>query len=171
MHKQDQLQHRNVDTTSHLVTAWPQAPGSTYNNQSKVECQANPDCHHGIVPVGLACDLRMCSALTCHLSALIKRMRRWLMSLVSSSTDSADLSIWLSVDTGRRAAAAAAWWPCMAIRTDASWPRAMVSTDPCNSWQCCLAGCTPSRVMTDVNAVLMLATVLDCEEMPQLHAA
>ena len=44
-------------------------------------------------PVGLACDLRICSAFMCHLSALIRRISRWLTCRVSNSTDSADLSI------------------------------------------------------------------------------
>ena len=106
-----------------------------------------------MAPVGLACDLRICSAFRCHLSALIRRIRRWLTWRVSSSTDRADLSIWLRVATGRRAAAAAAWWPCMAMRTEASWPRAMVSTEPCEEGtgtgsprSQCLACCKTWRI-------------------------
>ena len=82
-------------------------------------------------PVGLAV-LRICSALTCQRSVLMRRMRRWLTCWVSSSTDRADLSIWLRVVMGSRAAAAAAWCPCTAMRTDASWPRAIVPTEPCS---------------------------------------
>ena len=119
---QDSLQHVRVMQTccKALMKACLHRVSLSSIVPVRLVLRGRPDCHCCIVPVGLACDLRICSALTCHLSALMRRMRRWLIRRVSSSTDSADLSIWLSVETGRRAAAAAAWWPCMAIRTDAS---------------------------------------------------
>lgn len=64
-------------------------------------------------------------------SALMQRSSLMLTTSVLTSTDRADLSIWVSVDSGRRAATAAAWCPWLAMRTDASCPLAIVSTELC----------------------------------------
>ena len=124
--------------------AWPQRPASRcfsmcrclvacqYAGNAKSSRQAaaqSASCPSGAPPVCLPVLLSMLPPRWRQRSALMQRSSLMLTTSVLTSTDRADLSIWVSVDSGRRAATAAAWWPWLAMRTDASCPLAIVSTE------------------------------------------
>ena len=98
---------------------------------SRQAAAQSASCPSGAPPVCLPVLLSMLPPRWRQRSALMQRSSLMLTTSVLTSTDRADLSIWVSVDSGRRAATAAAWCPWLAMRTDASCPLAIVSTELC----------------------------------------